>query len=129
MFPELHTLNDLRLFLCVCVCVAQKSRAQTKEPTRKARTVELYVVVDHSEVRAAVFLPSDSLQMSPINQDVALFPSEGGTIFEAQCIYFNCFFCFQYKKFGSIRIVEARVLKIANHVDKVGFWFPLTEQL
>lgn len=50
-----------------------KSRAQTKEPTRKARTVELFVVVDHTE----------------------------------------------YKKFGSIRTVESRVLEIANHVDKL----------
>lgn len=107
-------------------CVTQKSRAQTKEPTRKARTVELFVVVDHTEVRAAVFLLSDSLQMSPINHADALFPLADRTLFEAQFIYFYLFelnLCFQYKKFGSIRTVEARVLEIANHVDKVGSGF------
>lgn len=84
------------------------------------------MVVDHTEVRAALFLLSDSLQMSPINHNDAVFPLKGRTIFEARFIYFNLFdlnLCFQYKKFGSIRTVEARVLEIANHVDKVGFGF------
>lgn len=44
------------------------------------------MVVDHTEVGAAVFPLSDSLQMSPISHDVALFPSEG-----AQSIYFHSF--------------------------------------
>lgn len=107
-------------------CVTQKSRGQTKEPTRKARTVELFVVVDHTEVRAAVFLLSDSLQMLPINHDAALFTLADRATFEAQFIYLNVLeliLWFQYKKFGSIRTVEARVLEIANHVDKVGFGF------
>ncbi|XP_076598327.1 disintegrin and metalloproteinase domain-containing protein 8a [Chaetodon auriga] len=50
-----------------------KSRAQTKDRTGKPRTVELVVVVDHTE----------------------------------------------YKKFGSKKTIEARVLEIANHVDKL----------
>nr|XP_046258531.1 disintegrin and metalloproteinase domain-containing protein 8a [Scatophagus argus] len=52
---------------------ALKSRAQTKDRTGKSRTVELVVVVDHTE----------------------------------------------YKKFGSKKTVEDRVLEIANHVDKL----------
>ncbi|XP_068184269.1 disintegrin and metalloproteinase domain-containing protein 8a isoform X2 [Antennarius striatus] len=50
-----------------------KSRAQTKEHSVKPRTVELIVVVDHSE----------------------------------------------YKKFGSKKTMETRVLEVANHVDKL----------
>ncbi|XP_041803469.1 disintegrin and metalloproteinase domain-containing protein 8a [Chelmon rostratus] len=50
-----------------------KSRAQTKDRMGKPRTVELVVVVDHTE----------------------------------------------YKKFGSKKTIEARVLEIANHVDKL----------
>ncbi|XP_034041141.1 disintegrin and metalloproteinase domain-containing protein 8a [Thalassophryne amazonica] len=50
-----------------------KSRAQTKSHTRKPRTVELVVVVDHTE----------------------------------------------YKKFGSRKKMETRVLEVANHVDKL----------
>ncbi|KAM9847449.1 disintegrin and metalloproteinase domain-containing protein 8a [Aulostomus maculatus] len=50
-----------------------KSRAQTKDYREKPRTVELAVVVDHTE----------------------------------------------YKKFGSKKIIEARVIEIANHVDKL----------
>ncbi|XP_070834513.1 disintegrin and metalloproteinase domain-containing protein 8a [Chaetodon trifascialis] len=50
-----------------------RSRAQTKDHTGKPRTVELVVVVDHTE----------------------------------------------YKKFGSKKTIEARVLEIANHVDKL----------
>lgn len=83
--PDLYVLNDLPI-----LCVTQKSRAQTKEPTRKARTVELFVVVDHTEVRAAVFLLSDSLQMSSISHNDALFPLEERTIFEVQFIHLNC---------------------------------------
>lgn len=50
------------------------------------------MVVDHTEVRAAVFLLSDSLQMSSISHDDALFPLEERTIFEVEFIYLNCSF-------------------------------------
>ncbi|XP_041644618.1 disintegrin and metalloproteinase domain-containing protein 8a isoform X2 [Cheilinus undulatus] len=50
-----------------------RSRAQTKDRSKKPRTVELVVVVDNTE----------------------------------------------YKKFGSTKKIEARVLEVANHVDKL----------
>ncbi|XP_060895645.1 disintegrin and metalloproteinase domain-containing protein 8a [Labrus mixtus] len=50
-----------------------KSRAQTKDHSKKPRTVELVVVVDHTE----------------------------------------------YRKFGTKKKIEARVLEITNHVDKL----------
>lgn len=53
--------------------------------------MELFVVVDHSEVRAAVFLLSDSLQMLPISHDAAMFTLADRATFEAQFIYFNVF--------------------------------------